>query len=179
MQHVDFYQAYVHFTCPVLRAGGQSCCSASGFEGRTSYAHAGISQSLTAAKGELYRQSDQSQQTLPWTNYSQIDPNSCPPILCKLHAMTTAACNAYKVNSPLACYAMTRSKACRSGIVTCREETVIALSGYTLQLLHHQDASDAHKHSWNLSQHEEGHLCAQIVGNFLRRLSYLLNSTVW
>ena len=63
--------------------------------------HAGISQSLTAAKGELYRQSDQSQQNLPWTNYSQSEPHACPPILCKLRAMTTAACNSYHVSPPL------------------------------------------------------------------------------
>lgn len=62
---------------------------------------AGISQSLSAAKGELYRQSDSSQQNLPWANYSQILPGACPPILCKLREMTTAACNAYHVSPPL------------------------------------------------------------------------------
>ena len=52
---------------------------------------------MTAAKGELYRQSDGSQQKLPWVNYTQQDPSPCPPILCKVRSLTTTACQSYKV----------------------------------------------------------------------------------
>ena len=54
---------------------------------------------MSAAKGELYRQADGSQQKLPWVNYTQQDPNACPPVLCKIRSLTTAACQSYKVCS--------------------------------------------------------------------------------
>lgn len=63
---------------------------------------AGISQTLSAAKGELYRESTQdAQQNITWVNYTALEPDACPPILCKMRALTTAACQAYKVSAVL------------------------------------------------------------------------------
>ena len=63
---------------------------------------AGISQTLSAAKGELYRVSNQdAQQNITWVNYTALEPDACPPILCKMRALTTAACQAYKVSAVL------------------------------------------------------------------------------
>ena len=84
-------QAACNHSCSI-RSGamGDICCAA------------GISQTLSAAKGELYRESNQeAQQNITWVNYTALEPNACPPILCKVRALTTAACQAYKVSAVL------------------------------------------------------------------------------
>lgn len=85
-------QGYAHLACPLA-------CMGKSYRILTDTPlSVGISQTLSAAKGELYRTSDQTpQQNLTWTDYAQMDPGACPPILCKVRKLTTAACQVYKV----------------------------------------------------------------------------------
>jgi hypothetical protein len=61
--------------------------------------HPGISSSLQAVKGELYRSENPGNETVsfPFQNVTAADAATCPALLCKVRPAAQDSCNVYKV----------------------------------------------------------------------------------
>jgi hypothetical protein len=63
----------------------------------------GISETLTAAKGELSRGDQNQTKSFPFHNVTADDPSACPALLCKMRPAADASCNVYQVGPAWGC----------------------------------------------------------------------------